>query len=59
MKLHSLKGIYEIYGISVPMLKKLVYAKQIEVVKVGSKNFIDEDTIEQYIKDNTVKAKNV
>jgi len=59
MKLYSLKGIYETYGISVPMLKKLIYNKQIAVTKVGNKNFIMDDTIEEYITKNTKEATNV
>ena len=59
MKLYSLKGIHETYGISVPMLKKLIYNKQIAVTKVGNKNFIMDDTIEEYITKNTKEATNV
>ncbi len=56
MKLHSLKDIAKIYGITVPMLQKLIQNNQITRVKVGAKNFISEDIIEKYISDNTVKA---
>ena len=56
MKLHSLKGIAEKYGISVPMLKKLIQDNQLTRVKVGAKNFISENVIEAYIKLNTVEA---
>ena len=59
MKLYSLKGIYETYGISVPMLKKLISNKQITVTKVGNKNFILDDTIHEYINKNTKEATNV
>ena len=54
--MHSIKGINEKYGISIPMLKKLVSNKMVTVVKVGTKNFIKESDIEKYIEDNTVKA---
>ncbi len=56
MKLNSLKGTFEKYGISVPMLHKLIQHNQITRVKVGNKNFISEDVIEKYIADNTIQA---
>lgn len=57
MKLLSLKNIYDKYGISVPMLKKLIINNQITRVKVGAKNFISEEVIEEYIKSNTIDVK--
>ena len=59
MKMYSLKGIYVEYGITVPMLKKLIADKKLTRVKVGAKNFIRKDDIEAYIERNTIKATNV
>lgn len=54
--LYSLKEIHTRFGISVPMLKKLILHNKITVVKIGVKNFIRESIIEQYITNNTVEA---
>ena len=54
MRLNSLRGTSEKYGISLPMLKKLVFNKEITVVKIGAKNFIKEEDIEAYIDERTV-----
>ena len=59
MKMYSLRGINEKYGISIPMLKKLVQNKDITVVKIGAKNFIKEEDIENYIEERTVRRENV
>ena len=56
MKLHSLKDIATRYGISIPMLKKLISQNKITRVKVGAKNFISEEAIEDYINTNTISA---
>lgn len=56
MKLHSLKDIADKYGITVAMLKKLIQHNQITRVKVGNKNFISEDVMEEYIASNTIPA---
>lgn len=53
-KLYSIKQSSEITGISIPMLKKLIFNKQITVVKIGWKNFIKESTLQEYIDKNTV-----
>ena len=53
MKLYSLKGINENYGIGIPMLKKMIRERTISVVKVGNKNFIKKEDIEEYITTNT------
>lgn len=57
-KLHSLKAIAQKYGISIPMLKKLISQNKITRVKVGVKNFISEEAIEEYINQNTINANN-
>ena len=56
MKMYSLKDINSKYGISIPMLKKMVANRMITVVKIGTKNFIKESDIEQYIDANTREA---
>ena len=56
MKMYSLKDINNKYGISIPMLKKMVANRMITVVKIGTKNFIKESDIEQYIDANTREA---
>ena len=56
-KLHSFKDVHKQWGITIPMLKKLHQQRTIEVVKIGAKNFISEQTIENYIKANTISAK--
>ena len=55
--MHSIKGIHENYGISISMLKKLITNKTITVVKIGTKNFIKEEDIENYIDMNTVHCR--
>ncbi len=59
MKLYSLKGINETYGITISMLKKLISTDKITVVKIGNKNFIKESDIEDYIERNTRTASDV
>ena len=59
MKLYSLKDIAQRYGVTVAMLKKLIQHNQITRVKVGNKNFISEDVIEDYIASNTIEAKGI
>ena len=59
MKMYSLRGCNERYGITISMLKKLIVNKEITVVKIGTKNFIKEEDIEDYITKRTVKAKDV
>ena len=58
MKMYSLRGINDRYGITISMLKKLIANKQISVTKIGAKNFIKEEDIERYIEDRTIKAEN-
>ena len=59
MKLYSLKDIAQRYGVTVAMLKKLIQHNQITRVKVGNKNFISEDVMEEYIASNTIEAKGI
>lgn len=57
MKMYSLRGISEKYGIGLPMLKKMVANKDLEVIKIGAKNFVREKEIENYIERRTVKRR--
>lgn len=59
MKMYSLKEIKEEYGISIPMLRKMINNGVITVVKVGAKNFIKKTDMDEYIERNTIKAENV
>ena len=59
MKLYSLKGINANYGITISMLKKLIVQGNLTVVKIGTKNFIKESDIEDYIDKNTRVGYNV
>ena len=54
--MYSLRGVNEKYGITISMLKKLIANKMITVVKIGAKNFIKEQDIEDYIETNTRRA---
>lgn len=57
MKLYSLKEIQDTYGIKVSMLKKLISNREITVVKIGVKNFIRAEDVEDYISTHTVRRK--
>lgn len=56
-RLYSIKDTYETFGISEPMMRKLILNKQIEYVKIGTKNFIKESTILDYINSRTIGVK--
>ena len=55
-KLYSVRDMSAVSGISEAMIKKLIFNKEIEYVKVGTKNFIAENVILAYIERNTVKV---
>jgi len=40
------------------MLKKLIYQRAIEVVKVGTKNFISRTALIDFLQTNTIPANN-
>ena len=54
--LFSIKEIDDLGLIKSDMLKKLIYNREIEVVKVGTKNFISRSVLILFLKKNTLPA---
>ena len=54
----SIKDINAINLIKSDMLKKIIYNREIEVVKIGKKNFISRSALIDYLTKNTFKAVN-
>jgi hypothetical protein len=54
--LFSIKEIDEMNLIKSDMLKKLIYNREIEVVKLGKKNFISKVALVAYLEANTIPA---
>ena len=54
--LFSIKEIDDMGLIKSDMLKKLIYKREIEVVKVGIKNFISISVLILFLKKNTLPA---
>ena len=54
--LFSIKEIDDMGLIKTNMLKKLIYNREIEVVKVGTKNFISRSVLILFLKKNTLPA---
>lgn len=54
--LFSIKEIDDMGLIKSDMLKKLIYNIEIEVVKVGTKNFISRSVLILFLKKNTLPA---
>ena len=54
--LFSIKQIDEMGIIKSDMLKKLLYNREIEVVKIGKKNFISRIVLINYLIANTIPA---
>ena len=52
--LFSIKEIDEMNLIKSDMLKKIIYNREIEVVKIGKKNFISKKALVAYLEANTV-----
>lgn len=52
--LFSIKEIDEMNLIKSDMLKKIIYNREIEVVKIGKKNFISKQALIAYLEANTV-----
>lgn len=54
--LFSIKQINDMNLIRSDMLKKLIYNRAIEVVKIGSKNFISRTALISFLEENTILA---
>lgn len=54
--LFSIKEIDDMGLIKSDMLKKLIYNREIEVVKIGTKNFISRSVLILFLKNNTLPA---
>ena len=54
--LFSIKEIDDMGLIKSDMLKKLIYNREIEVVKVDTKNFISRSVLILFLKKNTLPA---
>ena len=54
--LFNLKQVEQMNIIKVDMAKKLIYNKDIECVKIGSKLHISRAVLIRYLEDNTVEA---
>jgi len=56
--LFSIRDIDSMYLIKSDMMKKLIYNNEIEVVKIGKKNFISRPALIAYLEANTIEATN-
>ena len=54
--LFSIKQINDMNLIKSDMLKKLIYQRAIEVVKIGNKNFISRTALIAFLEENTIPA---
>ena len=54
--LFSIKQINDMSLIRSDMLKKLIYQRAIEVVKIGNKNFISRTALIGFLEENTIPA---
>jgi len=52
----SIKQINDMNLIKSDMLKKLIYQRAIEVVKIGNKNFISRTALIRFFEENTIPA---
>lgn len=57
--LFSIKEINDLGIIKSDMCKKLIYKKEIEVVKIGKKNFISRSEIIEYLEFNTLEKESI
>ena len=55
--LFSIKEINDMNLIKSDMLKKLIYNSEIEVVKIGKKNFVSRTALIAYLEANTITVK--
>jgi hypothetical protein len=56
--LFSIKEISDLGIIKSDMCRKLIYNRKIEVVKLGTKNFIARAEVIRYLKSRTISAVN-
>lgn len=56
--LFSIKEINDLGIIKSDMCRKLIYNRKIEVVKLGTKNFITRAEVIRYLKSRTISALN-
>lgn len=56
--LFSIKEIDDMNLIKSDMLKKLIYNREIEVVKLGKKNFISKIALVAFLEANTIPVRN-
>ena len=56
--LFSIKQINDMNLIKSDILKKLIYNRAIEVVKIGTKNFISRTALIAFLEANTIPAYN-
>ena len=54
----SIKDVNNMGAIKADMLRKLIFNREITVVKIGSKNFIARETLLKYLQDNVIPATN-
>ena len=54
--LFSIKQINDMNLIKSDMLKKIIYQRLIEVVKIGNKNFISRTALIAFLEKNTIPA---
>ena len=54
--LFSIKNVHDMNLIKSDMLKKLIYQRIIEVVKIGNKNFISRTVLIKFLEANTIPA---
>lgn len=54
--LFSIKDINDMGLIKSDLLKKLIYSRKIEVVKLNSKNFISRTALISYLESQTIPA---
>lgn len=52
--LFSIREVNDLCIIKIDMCKKLIYNREIEVVKLGKKNFISRTELIRYLRDNTI-----
>ncbi len=54
--LFSIKEINDLGIIKSDMCKKLIFHRQIEIIKIGNRNYISRSEIIRYLEDNTISV---